>query len=787
MSIKSKKSRGYILSALSVVLLVALCVFSSACATKKDSGSESRPEQNVTLPDIVGPVGQTVLEGYGSFSSEKFTVSGESVTVSADIPAKAGDKIEWNNESCRLYIASGLSVGEYTVTLTVTNGDMSKNKTAEYVLIVKECVPPSITAEKGSLSLIEGYEAASSPEFTVTGTSVTVSAECNDKNAENKIVWNDAAKRLDIGEGLAIGNYTVVLTATNGNPAMNATIEYRIIVTPLPNVVGESEIVLLGSDYEQTVYTYSANGKGIAITKKSGDERIVWNAEELTLTVCAGLECGEYKVELVASNGESKYDSVFEIGVFVKRLYTLTGSYEYGSGRYDAASGKYTNDGDNITVKVGSFEATVDEVNQTYTVEKMPDGEYEVVVESDYFRSVTVTAEVSGENDVVEIAEKATLKNPEMQTQTGVIYDGDYLTVEGNTAALFSGNSVTEVGEGFVVKYTLPTNGSKGWFNRGGLHVKTNADERNEHDFGLVSTGKVWGVYAKQSGVKDRDNLSLSFAEFVVDDVWNVTVVYSDGVYYMSYVSEDKTKTYSAAYPAQSFAYVKGGEITSASVTRALGLSSYCDSNFGTVFKDVTYSIGNEIAKEAVQKLPEYELRITVAGDTKVALPNAEAKNGEGVVIDYTVVDNGSTAWLRRGGLYITATENGTESKYRFGIYQGGLYIRMNEKNDYYTSLKIHNGTWKVTIAFYGGVYYMKFASGETVYTMKLDPSSRGDLAAELTTEMRDKIFSFEATRSLSLHSYADNNASTEFGKVTYSIGNDAATAAIKKMGFNGQ
>ena len=568
---------------------------------------------------------------------------------------------------------------------------------------------------------------------------------------------------------------------------MNAVLEYKIFVTPIPQVLGEEEIVLLGADYQTSVFAYSSKGRNVTVEKRSGNDLIVWNAEEKTLTVGAGLEVGEHKVELVAANGDEVHDSVFEISVIVKRLYNVTGSYEYGSGRYDAANDKYINAGDgNVTAKVGDKSVAVDEQNQTYTLERVPEGEYVVAVESDYYFPAEIKIVVSGENEAFSIQEKVVLKNTKMSDNEGITYgENGEITVAGNTAALFAGSPATAAGEGFAVKYTVLTNRRTGWFNRGGLHVETSATDRQNHDFGFVSTGSKWAIYVKQSDVNERDNLSIGFAAFNKQDEWNVTAVYSNGVYYLSYELADGSKTYTTAFMAESFTYVKGSEIVNTAVTRALGLSSYADSDYVTNFKNISYTIGNEAAKAELKKLPAPEMNLTIAGGTKVTLPNAEAKNGEGFVINYTIANNDDKAWFMRGGLAIASSDNGTNIGYNFGFANiGAFYIRKNgDTAHYFTDLTAgKDDKWIITAAFYNGEYFFKCDNGAgSVSTFKLTS------AADITYSMsayKNILFSTTANRTLELHAFNDTSRATAFSKVTCSIGNDAAQTAIAAMGF---
>lgn len=71
---------------------------------------------------------------------------------------------------------------------------------------------PTITGP-ATLTLTEGYDATATGMYTITGTApVAVTKTSGDA----MIVWNDATKKLDVAAGLAAGNYTVTLKASNG-------------------------------------------------------------------------------------------------------------------------------------------------------------------------------------------------------------------------------------------------------------------------------------------------------------------------------------------------------------------------------------------------------------------------------------------------------------------------------------------------------------------------------------------------------------------------------------------
>ena len=76
---------------------------------------------------------------------------------------------------------------------------------------------PGITGPQ-SLFIKQGYAAASSEAFTVTGNptpTVTVSVKPGDTNNGGKITWNSGTKKLDIAPGLAQGDYRVFLKASS--------------------------------------------------------------------------------------------------------------------------------------------------------------------------------------------------------------------------------------------------------------------------------------------------------------------------------------------------------------------------------------------------------------------------------------------------------------------------------------------------------------------------------------------------------------------------------------------
>jgi hypothetical protein len=87
-------------------------------------------------------------------------------------------------------------------------------------------VAPTITGPV-KLTLLEGYDVASTGVYTVTGTApVTVTKTSGD----SKITWNDGTKKLDIAPGLAPGIYPVTLKAISGM-SPDAALTFTLTVT----------------------------------------------------------------------------------------------------------------------------------------------------------------------------------------------------------------------------------------------------------------------------------------------------------------------------------------------------------------------------------------------------------------------------------------------------------------------------------------------------------------------------------------------------------------------------
>ena len=285
-----------LLKTLAVVFTLVVCCLVGACGGAKQDIGLSAP-------------GEVVLyEGYSDTKTDAFTVTGKGVGVTL---ASDYDRITWNEQESALEIASGLTAGEYSVSLTANAKNARKPQTVSYKITVLEYVRPSISGPQ-SVELYEGYAALSTEAYTVSGTNAAVTA--SGSNLNGKIVWNNETKKLDIAEGLASGNYLVTVVAANDRPQDTASVEVRIKVRAYPAIEGGSELTVF-SGYEATStdpFTVKGSNVTVEITQNEAQDKITWNDQTKSLDVAAGLVVGTYRVTLKVSDGNPAHDNTFE-------------------------------------------------------------------------------------------------------------------------------------------------------------------------------------------------------------------------------------------------------------------------------------------------------------------------------------------------------------------------------------------------------------------------------------------------------------------------------------------
>ena len=130
------------------------------------------------------------------------------------------------------------NVGAQTVVASYTEGGLTK--TANTGVTVEAGPEAPGIAGPDSMSLTMGYKALRTTAYTITGTEPVIVSLASDYN---EITWNDTRKTIDIAAGLAVGEYTVTLTASNGiAPDAAAVFTFNVVEPPAYRLSGEITI-----------------------------------------------------------------------------------------------------------------------------------------------------------------------------------------------------------------------------------------------------------------------------------------------------------------------------------------------------------------------------------------------------------------------------------------------------------------------------------------------------------------------------------------------------------------
>jgi hypothetical protein len=165
-------------------------------------------------PAINGPTALTLTEGYAATSTGPYTLAGNPAPA---VTKTSGDvAITWNSATLRLDIAAGLTAGTYPVALTAANGVLPDATLTFTLTVAPATTPPTGVAPRidgpASLRLTVGYTATSVGPYTVAGSPVP---KVTKPTGDDRIVWNNVTRRLDIAPGLPAGIYEVKLRAEN--------------------------------------------------------------------------------------------------------------------------------------------------------------------------------------------------------------------------------------------------------------------------------------------------------------------------------------------------------------------------------------------------------------------------------------------------------------------------------------------------------------------------------------------------------------------------------------------
>ncbi len=248
------------------------------------------------LPGIEGPTAMMLTEGYTDpVSTEAYQLTGTPLPDVA-IDDNLGGRIVWNDTDQTMTVAHGLNQGNYTVTLTASNG-LSTDATLTFHLTVQG--PPSIMGDT-ALTLIEGYEETKTSAYVITG---LPAPEISFHASDPKITWDSQACEIHIASGLGQGDYTARLAASNGLDP-DAALTFHLTVQGPPSIKGDTALTLTEGYEETKTGAYTIAGlPAPEISFHASDPRITWDNQTGEIHIASGLRQGDYTARLTASNG----------------------------------------------------------------------------------------------------------------------------------------------------------------------------------------------------------------------------------------------------------------------------------------------------------------------------------------------------------------------------------------------------------------------------------------------------------------------------------------------------
>ncbi|MNO31479.1 Endo-1,4-beta-xylanase A precursor [compost metagenome] len=215
-----------------------------------------------TPPTIAGPTEMTLPKGYALSMTTPFTVN--SGILPYTLSKVSGiEELRWDAGMQKFFIDPGLQGGKYSATIKASNG-VQPDTTHTFTLSITE--PPGVNGTQ-SLHLVEGYPAQSTTPYTITGypepTVTKISGNAN-------LTWNAANHTVDIAAGLAAGDYSVELKASNGMEPDEA-FTFTLKVTAPPVITTDS----IPDAQINTAYSYALQA--------TGKQPIAWSITEGSL------------------------------------------------------------------------------------------------------------------------------------------------------------------------------------------------------------------------------------------------------------------------------------------------------------------------------------------------------------------------------------------------------------------------------------------------------------------------------------------------------------------------
>jgi len=280
--------------------------------------------------------------------------------------------------------------GVGTTTVTIDSDVTDSYTAAQKVVTINVEGPPAITGPT-SMELTEGYAAASTGAYTITGWPAAVVTPSGDIS---HIIWDDTNKTLDIAPGLTKGTYTVTLTASNGIlPDAMYTFELTVIEPAVNNVSvsPKTATVQKGRTQPFTAAVIAQGGASTDVTWSvdstlSTIDSAGWlsvspdeTAATLTVTATSTFDNNKFDTAKVTVTDAPPQDTVYP---FTANFGTYTGQSEGLTGIIDANISAFTGlevngqtlHGSNYTTNAGSTIITLHSnyldtlANGTYTV-----------------------------------------------------------------------------------------------------------------------------------------------------------------------------------------------------------------------------------------------------------------------------------------------------------------------------------------------------------------------------------------------------------------------------------
>ena len=183
--------------------------------------SPTRPQPGIVRFELYAPSNENVTTASGTLATLTFVALPSTVSATASLNL-AVDHI--------FSAAQGGNISAYNV----AQGSIAIAASGPAP------VAPSITGGDTALTLIEGYAATHTTNFTITGQpEPTITLD----SAYPQIMWNSSYGRIEIATGLIPGVYVVTLIADNGvgNPASHV---FTLTVNPAPQPPTPNNIML---------------------------------------------------------------------------------------------------------------------------------------------------------------------------------------------------------------------------------------------------------------------------------------------------------------------------------------------------------------------------------------------------------------------------------------------------------------------------------------------------------------------------------------------------------------